>query len=155
MSDPPSRNPILPREALIAAAALILFALVAVSAARISGVSTSQVAYSPVVRALDLRFDDRADGAVLVHSAQTGASIAELAPASNGFVRGVLRSLVRERRARGLGDDRAFQLARHADGRLTLEDLATGRVIELNSFGPDNEGAFAALMRGQARVAAQ
>ncbi len=143
-----------PRKALFAVAALIGFALIAVVAARISGLSPAQAGASPVVHTLDLRFDDRANGAVLVRDARTGAGVAELPPASNGFVRGVLRSLVRERRTRDLGDDHPFRLARHADGRLSLEDVATGRVIELNAFGATNVGAFAALLDEPARVAA-
>ncbi len=153
MSDP-FRNQPFPRKPLFAVAALIGFSLIAVTAARIGGVSTAQVEESPVVRALDLRFDDAANGAVLVRDARTRAGVAELPPASNGFVRGVLRSLARDRRARDLGNDSPFRLARHADGRLTLEDLATSRVIELNSFGPTNEGAFAALLYERNRVAA-
>lgn len=150
----PVHNPILPRKALYAVSALVLFSLVAVTAARLAGVSAAQAPASPVVTAVDLRFEDRDDGSVRVLEAESGALIAELAPGTNGFVRGVLRSLARERRANGLGDGARFELARHADGRLTLVDPATGRVIELNSFGPSNEGAFAELLPPPARVAA-
>jgi putative photosynthetic complex assembly protein len=153
MSDP-IRNEPFPRRALLAVAALIGFSLIAVTAARIGGLPTSQVPPSPEVLGVDLRFEDRADGAVLVQEGETGATVATLAPGTNGFVRGVLRSLVRERRAHATGEATPFRLARHADGRLTLADLATGRVIELNAFGADNLAAFAALLTDRNRVAA-
>ena len=150
----PVYSPILPRKALFAVAALILFSLVAVTAARLNGVSAAQAPVSPVVGAIELRFEDRDDGTVRVINAVSGDLVAELAPGTNGFVRGVLRSLARERRANGLGEDARFELSRHADGRLTLVDPGTGRVIELNSFGPSNEGAFALFLPQPARVAA-
>jgi hypothetical protein len=48
-------------------------------------------------------------------------------PGTQGFLRGALRALVRERRQHGLGDEQPFRLLAHPDGRLTLEDPATGR----------------------------
>jgi putative photosynthetic complex assembly protein len=70
-------------------------------------------------------------------------------PAGNaGFVRGVLRALTRNRRGGHTDKDAPVRLARLADGRLTLKDLATERVIELNSFGPTNVAAFAVFLTG-------
>ena len=37
-------------------------------------------------------------------------------------------------------------LTRWADGRLSLEDRTTGRVIALDAFGPTNGEAFAQLL---------
>jgi putative photosynthetic complex assembly protein len=37
-------------------------------------------------------------------------------------------------------------LTRWADGRISLEDPETGRVIELDAFGPTNGEAFAQLL---------
>jgi hypothetical protein len=33
-----------------------------------------------------------------------------------------------------------------ADGRLTLRDPSTGRIVDLESFGPTNAGEFAHLL---------
>jgi putative photosynthetic complex assembly protein len=90
-----------------------------------------------------------------VYDARDGVLLAELPPATNGFIRGVLRSLVRERRSQDQGDDAPFRLARHQNGRLTLEDLATGRLIDLRAFGVTNEGAFGALLQGHPKIAFQ
>lgn len=154
MTDPTPDHPFLPRKAIYAVAALIGFSLLAVTSARIAGLPTRGPETSATLQALDLRFEDRDDGAVLVYNAEDGSLVSELPPATNGFIRGVLRSLVRERRSRDQGDSAPFRLARHADGRLTLEDLATGRRIELRAFGPTNEGAFGALLQARPRIAA-
>ena len=64
----------------------------------------------------------------------------------NGFFRGALRGLARERRRAGLGSEQPFQLIGRADGRLTLTDPATGQRIDLESFGPTNAAVFARFM---------
>jgi putative photosynthetic complex assembly protein len=56
-----------------------------------------------------------------------------------------LRTLSRERMRRGLGSGPAFELIGHTDGRLTLNDPATGVRIDLESFGPTNMSSFAQL----------
>ena len=64
-----------------------------------------------------------------------------------GFVRGTLRALVRDRRLQGFGADQPFELIAHDAGRLSLRDPATGSTIALESFGSKNIGVFARLMR--------
>ena len=73
-------------------------------------------------------------------------TVTVLAPGSNGFIRGVLRGLVRERKRRGIGAETPFRLSYLTDGRLLLADPATGRVIDLGAFGPTNTAAFARLL---------
>jgi putative photosynthetic complex assembly protein len=65
-----------------------------------------------------------------------------------GFLRGTLRALVRERKLRGVDTttERAFELIAHSGGRLTLRDPATGASIALESFGPSNTAVFARLI---------
>ena len=65
-----------------------------------------------------------------------------LEPGTNGFVRGALRSLARERRAHDIGEEVPFSIRRTASGRVLLYDPATDRVIDLRAFGPTNRGAF-------------
>ena len=60
-----------------------------------------------------------------------------------GFLRGTLRAVVRERKLRGLVSDAPLHLIARADGRLTLTDPATGSRIDLESFGPTNAAVFA------------
>lgn len=135
--------------ALIAVAALVGFALTTVAVARLSDQPTAPIALAPVAEALRLTFVDREDGAVLALTAD-GAVHATVAPETGGFVRGVLRSLVRQRGQLDLGADAgAFELNRLVDGNVTLSDPATGVVIDLGAFGPTNQAAFVAIMTGQ------
>jgi putative photosynthetic complex assembly protein len=139
----------IPRRILVAAGLLLAAVIVLTASARLTGAGTVQNPRPDAAGAIalrDLRFTDRADGAVEVVNAVDGAPIAVLPPETHGFVRGSLRALVRERNRRGLGPEEPFRLAAWPDGRLTLEDLATGTVVDLRAFGPDNAAPFAALL---------
>lgn len=136
----------LPRGAVIGASTLVLASLLLVATARITGYGPAQPPASTVVERLDLRFEDRADGAVLIYAPENNQLLDTLAPGTNGFVRGVLRGLVRERRADHIGPTPPFRLTRWADGRLSLDDPSTGRHVDLEVFGPTNAGAFADIL---------
>jgi putative photosynthetic complex assembly protein len=94
----------------------------------------------------DLRFADRADGAVTITDARTGATVETLAPGTEGFVRGGMRGLARERLRAGVGTDVAFRLSTWPDGRITLQDMGTGNTMELHAFGRTNAEAFLKLL---------
>ena len=100
-----------------------------------------------VVQQAQLRFEDRSDGAVLIYDALDGRLTYTVPPGTNGFLRGVMRGLVRDRRADHIGSTPPFRLTRWADGRLSLDDPSTGRHIDLEVFGPMNAGAFAAILQ--------
>jgi putative photosynthetic complex assembly protein len=137
---------LIPRGVLVGAGALIALTVAAAAAARVSGIGTTEPPVSAPVESRELRFEDRDDGAVAVYEAADGATVDVLAPGTNGFVRGVMRGLARERKRQEIGQQPPFRLTRWADGRLTLDDTATGRRIELAAFGPTNTGAFARLL---------
>lgn len=135
-----------PRGALLGAAALVGFALVSATAARVTGVGAARMPVVAAVETRELRFEDRADGAVAVYEVPGDQVVDVLAPGTNGFVRGVLRGLARERRFHDIGTQPPFRLSLRADGMLTLEDPMTGRRIDLDAFGPTNRAAFARLL---------
>lgn len=147
MSDLMADRPF-PRGVLVAAAALLGVALLSAGTARMTGIGTVSSPASVAVEVRALRFEDRADGRVVVLESERDRQreIDVLAPGTNGFVRSVLRGLARERKLRGLGSETPFRLVRWADGRLSLEDPATGRAVELDAFGPTNTAAFARLL---------
>jgi hypothetical protein len=70
-------------------------------------------------------------------------------PGEGGFIRGVMRGLARDRISRHIGAEPPFRLALSADGQLTLFDTATGRLIDLESFGQGNRDSFFDLLRPQ------
>ena len=145
MSDPFGDRPF-PRGALFGALAVVVITVAAAGAGRFTDLGRSEAPRAATVESHDLYFQDRNDGAVEVLDAAKGKVILVLEPGTNGFVRGVMRGLVRDRKLREIGPDTPFQLVRWDDGRLTLDDPATGREIDLGAFGPTNLGAFARIL---------
>jgi putative photosynthetic complex assembly protein len=141
---PADPHSMIPRAALFAMAALAAFAFVAAAFVRLSGVDVREPD-APAVETRSLRFEDTADGTILITDARDGSRVDELR-GEQGFVRGVLRGLARERKARGIGAEPPFELIGRADGRLTLRDPSTGRIVDLESFGPSNAAEFARLL---------
>jgi len=133
-----------PRGALVGIGILLAVSLVAVTAVRLSGIDV-RTPDAQAVATRDLRFEDTAQGGVAVIDARSG-QLVETFSGEQGFLRGALRALARERKAQGLGPEFPFQLVGRSDGRLTLLDNATGTRIDLESFGPTNAGIFARLL---------
>lgn len=133
----------LPRHLLIGAAALLG---VTMALAAIGRLTQERAVPPPAVLERELRFFDREDGGVDVRDAKDGRLVDVVAPGTNGFLRGALRGLARERKRHGHGPEAAFRLTLRADGRLVLEDPATARRIDLDSFGPANREPFARLL---------
>jgi putative photosynthetic complex assembly protein len=141
----PTVNNGLPRGALLGAGSMIVLSLLMVIGFRIAGQAPAKPDPSAIVAAYEVRFEDRPDGAVLVYAEPADRLVHTLQPGTNGFVRGVLRGLARERRAEQIGATAPFKLTRWADGRLSLDDPSTTRHVDLEVFGPTNAGAFAAI----------
>ena len=100
------------------------------------------------VETRNLRFLDQSDGTVRVTDVDSGEALATIAGEENGggFIRGVMRGLARDRRMRGIGAEPPFELTLWSDGGMSLTDSATGRMVELGAFGPDNRKAFAQFL---------
>lgn len=145
MGDPFREQPF-PRGALLGAGALIATALLAVASGRLLGVGVVETPAPLPAASRELRFEDRADGAVVVRDASDGAVVAVLPPGQDGFIRGVLRGIARERRSHHVGAAPPLLVLRSATGELFLDDPQTGRRISLDAFGPTNSGAFARLL---------
>jgi len=133
-----------PPGVLKAIGVLLLLTVAAVAAVRLSGMQV-RAPDAPATQTRALRFEDRPDGSIAVIDATTRAQVTRIA-GEGGFVRGALRALARERKLRGLDGSQPFLLIGRADGRLTLEDPATGQRIDLESFGPQHAGSFARLL---------
>jgi putative photosynthetic complex assembly protein len=155
-----------PRGALAMAAAMIAFAILSAAAVRTglipiqsSPAAHRAEAHVTAVTSRDLRFTDRADGAVVIEDAGRGTVNSVIIPGQKtGFIRGVMRGLARERRMHNIGSGPAFRLTSWSDGELSLIDLATGRTLELNAYGPSNRASFAALLapeQASPRIATQ
>lgn len=132
---------LVPRRGLLLLGAALAGTLGLVATARLSGWQ-SQEPDAPTVRSRSLHFRDAPDGGVAIVDAASGQTL-EVVHGEQGFLRGTLRGMVRERRRQDVGEAQPLQLLARADGRLTLMDAQTGRRIDLESFGPTNAAVFA------------
>jgi putative photosynthetic complex assembly protein len=139
------RPALLPRHMVLAAVFAVGGTLLLAVMGHKAPVNPATTGEQPVV-SRDLRFADRDDGAVVVSDGRTGAVIEVLPGGSEGFVRGAMRGLVRQRRIAGLGPDLPFRLSTWKDGRITLLDTANGNTMELHAFGRTNAEAFLKLL---------
>jgi putative photosynthetic complex assembly protein len=135
-----------PRSILIAGGCLMLASLGLAAVARYGNVGTTRPDHGAAIETRHFTAEDRAQGGILLRDAKDGRVIVLIEPGDGGFIRGVLRGFARDRRAAQLGTAETFVLARRANGLLTLEDTATGRVIDLEGFGSTNREAFAKLL---------
>lgn len=133
-----------PRWVLMCAGGLIALTLLSVGAVRLTGNGPDQKP-APGVTERPLRFEDRPDGSIAVIDGRTGEELSAIR-GEQGFLRGSLRALSRERKARGLGSEQPFQLIARQDGGLTLFDPMTQQRVDLESFGPTNAGNFVPLL---------
>jgi putative photosynthetic complex assembly protein len=117
--------------------------LLLVAIARLSGISW-HAADADTVWQRQLVFVDTSGGSVLVKDHLTGKTLAQF-DGEQGFLRGTLRALARERKRRGIGPEAPFSVLGRSDGRLTLMDPSTSQRIDLESFGPTNSAVFEKL----------
>jgi len=95
-----------------------------------------------------LKFEDLQDGGVAVIDTSSNQVI-HVVTGEAGFVRGILRTIARERRIRGIGKDEPVRLMSFKDGRLVLHDPLTNTQIELESFGSMNVESFRVFLKNK------
>ncbi len=126
---------------LVGGAIAIAFTLVAIGPGAVGGANPPPQATLLAERTLV--FSDLPDHSVGVF--ENGRQVDDFA-GEQGFIRGVLRSMNRARKLRDLPHEAPLRLAAYADGRLILEDPATGVRLDLAAYGSTNEQVFAALL---------
>lgn len=144
----PSAKPdTFPRWVLWATACLLAFTLGGVALVRITGNGPDQLAAATLSERL-LRFEDRPNGSVAVIDGVTGQLLTTMS-GEQGFLRGAIRALARDRNARKIGAEQPFKLISREGGRLTLFDPVSGQRVDLESFGPTNAAVFAPFLTMQ------
>ena len=136
-----------PRWVLWTVCFLLVFTLASIGLVRITGNGPDQLAAATITERL-LRFEDRPDGSVAVIDGVTGKVLTTVS-GEQGFFRGAVRALARDRTARKVGPEQPFKLISRTDGRLTLLDPVSGQRVDLESFGPTNAGVFAPFLTMQ------
>lgn len=118
---------------------------------RLADTSQTVLAHGKAVESQALHFVDLSGGQISVVDADNDREITRLTSGEDGFMRSVMRGLVRERKAHGLGPEIPFELTVWEDGLVSLIDPATERRVELSAFGKDNVAAFTRLLPGAKR----
>jgi putative photosynthetic complex assembly protein len=146
-------DPTVPRGALIGVAVVLLFTMAVAGATRFGLIphSADPVASRAAqnvgpAQSRELRFTDRADGAVEVTDANTGQTVKVIEFGKGGFLRATMRRLAKARIAAGIGAEPPFKLTLWENGALSLSDPATGRDVEIQGFGADHSKIFAEML---------
>ena len=135
-----------PRNALLGAAALIAFALVAAGVGRVTGKGLVHADQDAASQTAMFRFEDRPDGGISVIAPESGTTLGVLPAGEDGFIRTVLRSFAFDRQRRGMDSEPAFVLSRGPQGPTTIDDPATNVRVDLRAFGAANRQSFEKLM---------
>lgn len=127
--------------------ALVLCALFIVTYARLTDRPLEAMPNSdqPIVQERALILTGEMNGSAQIMDMQ-GQVIASLAPEDGGFISGVYRVLVHERKKQNIPLHEPVRLVEFQDGRLALFDDTTGWRAELIGFGRTNYAAFARLL---------
>ncbi|MFW2542919.1 photosynthetic complex assembly protein PuhC [Primorskyibacter sp. 2E107] len=142
----PYDRDLVPRRMVRAMLVLVLTVLAVVTLARLTGqplVATLPEGAVVIEREMVLSGD--MSGAAQVH-APDGTLIADLTPEQGGFISGVYRVLLHERKKTGVAPDAPVVLLQKDTGRMEIHDPSTGWRADLMGFGADNAKAFARLL---------
>lgn len=134
----------IPRVLLRAMLALALASLAITTAAVVTG--REPVGQPKAAEVVDTRTIALVGGgakAVTVLDGE-GAVLADME--HGGFITVVQNGLARERLKNGLPATLPVEVVRYANGRLELQDPATGWSVELGNFGAENTAAFERLL---------
>ena len=144
-----------PKAVLVFAATLVGGALLLAAMMRLTGTPPQS---SPVlaraatgvvaVKSRDLSFADQSDGSLRIVDVSTGSTAGVVAAGSeSGFIRGVMRGLMRNRQQRGVDIAPPFRLTKWANGQISITDSTSGYVTDLSGFGDTNRAAVEALLK--------
>jgi putative photosynthetic complex assembly protein len=150
MSDMTHQRPmvIFPQKAMLGIATALALTIAAIASAKLSGFQPeSSLPKQVPERVRSISFENATSGTVVVNDAQSGEQLKRFASDEGAFVRATLGALVNDRKRRGITATGNFRLEVHTGKQLFLIDEASGKVISLNAFGPDNAAAFAAFLK--------
>jgi putative photosynthetic complex assembly protein len=143
----PAERPIFTKKPLMLCAMLVVGSLALTAFARLTGMGVLRMPMAETVEYRDLTFKERGDGGVIVRYSGSGDLLDSLdLGKGGGFIQTVLSAMMMDRARTGTGPEAPYRLSRHSDGRLILQDPATGRRQTLDSFGSVNRDVFARLL---------
>ncbi len=137
---------------LAGAGGLMAVALVSAGIGRYQKSVNGPPKLAPVVAEISIRFEAQRDGSMLIRMVPEDRVIEHLPIDGSGFMRGIHRSLNRDRAMRQLDRDAPYALVRRANGRHAVIDPLSGEKIELDGFGPSHSLHVSQLVdQGQSR----
>ena len=126
--------------------ALVVFILVAVSVARVSGWTlVGTPPQSEIVAKASLYLFSEKNKAVTVLSSK-GVLLANLTGEEGGFVSDVARAVDQERRKQGVESNAPIEVIWRENGQISVYDPSTAWQADLMGFGADSSRAFAMLL---------
>ena len=144
MQNRPSEK--IPKAMLRMMFALVVFILISVSVARVSGLSLVGTSpQSEVVAKASLYLFSEKSGYVRVLSSR-GGLLANLTGEEDGFASEVARAVDQERRKQGVELNAPIEVIWRENGRISVYDPSTAWQADLMGFGADNSRAFAMLL---------
>jgi putative photosynthetic complex assembly protein len=136
-----------PRGPLIGAFLLVALVFGVAIQARMSGRTASEEPVSVVAQQREVRFAVQDDGTLSVFDVGEGREIARLSSEKNGFLFGMLRGIRQKREVAHTDSTLPLRITRWQDGRMTLDDPATGMHVAVSSFGPTQVESFRQLFQ--------
>ena len=145
MAQPEEERPI-PPAILIGGGLVMAVSLLLVTSARVGLTPHQSRPVAARVESLDFQVRPEAGGLDGVYAASDGRRVAALAARGDDFLPSLVDKLRQERRLLGVRGDAPLRLVSWSDGRVSLLDPATGRELNLESFGSVNEANAARLI---------
>ncbi len=147
----PAGRPMLTPVPLALCCGLAILSLALATFARLTDVGVLRMPPTPVLEYRELAFRDLSERGVEVIDPTTGTVLTRLARSEGGgFVQNVLSGMNVDRKRQGTPGEAPYRIARHADGRLYLNDPSTGRRQTVDAFGATQTAVFARLLAGGA-----
>ncbi len=142
-----------PRPVIWLTAALIAFTIVSILVARVTEIGlTREGALSPIRETSFVASGEGYIGdpnpASLVASRSDGQRIVLADAGEEVFPRLILRGIASRRASAGIDPATPIRLIETGDGQRLLIDDATGQVVRLSAFGPENGVSFDTVLEG-------
>jgi putative photosynthetic complex assembly protein len=142
-----------PRIPLLGAGLLLAVTIGIVLMSRLNNVPTEiPMDMGALVETRVIVFVDGDKNALLVKDASSGETIYTTTTGTDGFLRGTLRALGRNRKREGGSRAEPFTVSRWANGHITLTDSVTGAKIDLAAFGATNVAVYERFLKSSEKV---
>lgn len=144
----PDPNHPLPKPIVAGGAALMVATVTFCAFGHATGIGRTVEPAPVAVVSRDLVFTENDDKTLTVRDADRGGQVVkDFDPEDAGFIRALVRGMLRNRTRYGEPAVGAFRVSLARDGGVWLQDLGTHQNVDLRAFGPTQVQAFAQFVR--------